>query len=366
MTETIRRNGNITIRDVANRALVSVGTASRVLNNHPNVEADLRMRVLAAANELGYALPKRRADYFDNLAQLTNRNPNPAIQEPARQITHLAFCCRADISPTRPSSFNPYFSIMLRGVEAECRQRNLHLIYRIMEDDANELEHGKRLLSESHADALLLINFIDRELIAGLLELGLPAVLVDHYFPDLALDVVSHENYNGSVRAVRHLIDRGHHRIGFVNGLPHYTVQRRFEGYRRALEEAGLPFDRSLIVKGNLSLEQGIEAAHEIMERKLDCTAYFCSNDQTAFGLIQGLRSYGLRVPEDISVIGFDDVEAAQLVSPALTTVKADPEGVGRMAVRKIIERVQVPSLPITQTLLYTTLVERDSVRSLI
>jgi len=358
MTDTARRNNaSTTIRDVANRALVSVGTVSRVLNNHPNVEPDLRMRVLAAANELSYSLPKRR-HYYDSVLR-PSRNGHSEMSQP---VTHLAFCCRSEISSTIPGAFNPYFSLILRGVEAECRQRNLHLIYRIMEDDPNELERGKRMLAESHADALLLINFINQELVSGLLDLDLPAVLVDHYFPELPLDIVTNENYNGAMRAVRHLIERGHRRIGFLDGLPHYAVFRRFEGYRRALEDAGIAFDPQLVVKGNLSLEQGLDAAHEVVERKLECTAYLCSNDQSAFGFIQGLRMHGLSVPRDVSVVGFDDIEAARLISPALTTVKADPEGIGRMAVRKIIERIQEPSLPVTQTLLYTSLVERDSV----
>jgi LacI family transcriptional regulator len=97
----------------------------------------------------------------------------------------------------------------------------------------------------------------------------------------------------------------------------------------------------------------------------LNCTAYFCSNDWSAFGFIQGLRAQGLRVPEDVSIVGFDDAETSRLISPALTTVRADPVGVGRTAVRKLIERVKFPNLPTNQTLLYTELIERDSVRNL-
>jgi DNA-binding LacI/PurR family transcriptional regulator len=221
------------------------------------------------------------------------------------------------------------------------------------------------MLLESHADALLLINFVDRKLVGGLTDMGLPAVLVDHLFPDLPLDTVSHDNYSGGISAVRHLIKKGHRRIGFLNGLPHITVQQRFEGYRRALEEAGIPFDPAHVLPGDLTLDGGLAAAQTVIERGLDCTAYFCSNDWSAFGFIQGLRAQGLRVPEDISIIGFDDNETSKLISPALTTVRADPVGVGRMAVRKLIERVKFPNLSITQTLLYTELIERHSVRNL-
>lgn len=361
MNQSTKRHKEVNIRDVANRALVSVGTVSRSLNNRPGVEADLRERVLKAARELNYQLPRRAEP-----GGLVPRPPGGlSAAESVTEISHVAFCCRPIISPLRSGEEDPYFPSLLRGVEAECRHYGLHLIYRIIEDEGRALDQGRKMLLESHADALLLINFIDRKLVGGLTDMGLPAVLVDHLFPDLPLDTVSNDNYSGGISAVRHLIKKGHRRIGFLGGLPHITVQQRFEGYRRALEEAGIMFDPAYVLPGNLSLEGGIAAAQTIFERELDGTAYFCSNDWSAFGLIQGLRARGLRVPEDVSIIGFDDAETAKLISPALTTVRADPVGLGRTAVRKLIERVKYPGLPISQTLLYTQLIERDSVRSL-
>lgn len=362
MSQATKRHKEVNIRDVANRALVSVGTVSRSLNNRPGVELDLRERVLKAAKELNYQLPKRVEPAAHNTSRQTHWfNPNEAITE----ISHVAFCCRPIISPLRSGEQDPYFPLMLRGVEAECSQYGLHLIYRIIEDEGRALEQGRKMLLESHADALLLINFVDRKLVGGLTDMGLPMVLVDHLFPDLPLDTVSNDNYSGGISAVRHLIKKGHRRIGFLNGLPHITVQQRFEGYRRALEEAGIPFDSAHVLPGDLTLDGGLAAAQTVIERGLDCTAYFCSNDWSAFGFIKGLRARGLRVPDDISIIGFDDAETSKLISPTLTTVRADPVGVGRMAVRKLIERVKFPNLSITQTLLYTELIERQSVRNL-
>jgi LacI family transcriptional regulator len=361
MTQLTRRHKVVNIRDVANRALGSVGTVSRSLNNRPGVESDLRERVMVAARELGYQLPKRAAPHPHHASYLNPFDLYQAVPE----ISHVAFCCRPVISPLRGGEQDPYFPLVLRGVEAECRQYGLHLIYRIIEDEGRALEQGRKMLLESHTDALLLINFVDRKLVGGLTAMGLPAVLVDHLFPDLPLDTVSNDNYSGGISAVRHLIKRGHRRIGFVNGLPHITVQQRFEGYRRALEEAGIPFDPAHVLPGDLTLNGGLAAAKTVAERGLDCTAYFCSNDWSAFGFIQGLRAQGLRVPEDVSIVGFDDAETSKLISPALTTIRADPVGVGRTAVRKLIERVKFPNLPTNQTLLYTELIERDSVRSL-
>jgi DNA-binding LacI/PurR family transcriptional regulator len=361
MSQSTKRHKEVNIRDVANRALVSVGTVSRSLNNRPGVEADLRERVITAAKELGYQLPKRSEPEGYNYRYASSFNSYDAVTE----ISHVAFCCRPVISPLRGGEQDPYFPLILRGVEAECRQYGLHLIYRIIEDEELALEQGRKMILESHADALLLINFIDRKLVGGLSGMGLPSVLVDHLFPELPLDTVSSDNYSGGISAVRHLIEKGHRRIGFVNGLPHITIQQRFEGYRRALEEAGIPFDPAYVIPGDLTLTGGTVAAQVALAQGLDCTAYFCSNDWSAFGFIQGLRSQGLRVPDDISVVGFDDAETSKLISPALTTVRTDPVGVGRMAVRKLIERVKYPNVPISQTLLYTGLVERESVREL-
>ena len=361
MTQTSKGHKEVNIRDVANRPLVSVGTVSRSLNNRPGVEEDLRERVFKAARELNYQLPRRTEPEIQIGKPSGNFNPSETVTE----ISHIAFCCRPIISPLRSGEEDPYFPSLLRGVEAECRRYGLHLIYRIIEDESRALEQGRKMLLESHADALLLINFIDHKLVGGLTDLGLPAVLVDHLFPDLPLDTVSNDNYSGGVSAARHLVKKGHRRIGFLDGLPHSTIQQRFEGYRRGLEEAGIPFTPAYVLPGNLTLDGGIAAAQTVFERDLDCTAYFCSNDWSAFGFMQALRTRGLRVPEDVSIIGFDDAETAKLVSPALTTVRADPVGIGRAAVRKLIERVKYPNLPITQTLLHTQLIERDSVRSL-
>ncbi len=357
--ETLPRTRRpVRIRDIADRALVSIGTVSRVMNNHPNVEVDLRMRVLDVAKELGYVHRPRQTDRFLNLEQDTPRPVRPVLD-------HIAFCCRAGVSPFVSAEVNPYFSLVLQGAEAECRQQGLHLSYRIIEDDVAELEHAKKLLTRSRAEALLLLNFIDHELVRGLLETGLPAVLVEHYFPDLALDSVMNDSYQGAFQAVQYLIDCGHRRIAFVDGLNHCTIERRSDAYRRALGKAGITVDPAWVLPGNLLVAGGVQAGEEFLRRKLDCTAVFCANDSTAFGFMQTLAAHGLRVPQDLSIAGFDDIEASRYVSPPLTTIRANAPELGRLAVRKLIDRVTTPSLPITQTLIYGELIERRSVRRL-
>lgn len=347
----------IGVRDVADKALVSIGTVSRVLNNHPNVEADLRLRVLEAVNELGYVHRPRRTDRF-----IFDRSEGEAVEE--NKVRQVTFCYRKSISPQfTPEMGNTYFPLVLQGAEMECRQQNLHLRYRIIEDDAEELPRAREALLESQAEALVLVNFVDHTLISGLLELNLPAVLVDHYFPDLSLDAIMNDSYDGAFQAVQHLIKQGHRRIAFVNGLSHYTIIRRADAYRRALELAGISFNHEWVLQGDLTPEGGVAAAEKFVLQKLDCTAVFCANDNTAFGFIQGLATHGIRVPDSISIVGFDDVDAARFVTPPLTTIRADAPALGRMAIRKLLERIADPTLPVTQTLVRAELIERRSVR---
>jgi LacI family transcriptional regulator len=369
MTQRTRRA--VTITDVANRAEVSLGTASRALNNHPKVEIKLRQRVLNAAKELGYVHRSRPASgtllEAMNPGVLTEPVKSGKINllNPEKKIRHLAFCCRTGIAPDNSPDDNNYFSLVLHGAEAECRKRNLQLTYRLIEDDVKELEHARVMLNDSEVDALILVNFIDHELVRGLLELEKPTVLVDHFFPDLPLDVVMNDSYEGALQAVQYLLANGHRRIAFVNGLPHHTIQRRLDAYLRAQEIAGLAINPNWILPGDLTVRGGQLAGEEFLRRGLDCTAVFCANDSTAFGFMQVMAHNNVRIPQDISVMGFDDVAAASFIWPPLTTVEANASMLGQLAVHRLLERTNYPYLPVTRTLVHTELVIRSSVASL-
>lgn len=348
-----RANSSVTIRDVATKAEVSVGTVSRVLNNHANVETELKQRVLGAANALGY-VPRPRATLSSTKNRATLSN----------QLTNIAFCCRVGTGTSAGPLQNPYFSMILNGAEAECRQHNLNVLYHVFEDLPSAAATIRDRLTRAQADALVLLNFTNHGLVSSLLRLNLPMIVVDHYFADLPLDVVMNENYYSAVQATQYLLEKGHRRIGFLDGLNHHTIRRRREGYRATLEEAGL-YDPNLIIKGNLSFDSGLSAADEVIERKLDCTAVLCANDSSAIGFIQRLTTRGVRVPDEISVIGFDDIESSSLISPALTSLRAHADQLGQMAVYRLLDRIKNPNLPVSQTLINATLIERQSVKNL-
>lgn len=356
VSKTPSNTKQVTIREVASKALVSVGTVSRVFNNQPNVENDLRLRVLGAATELGYIHRGRttKATAAKEAARKDNDGSN--------KISHVAFCCRTGIGFTSSVIHNPYFGLILNGVEIECRRHKLHLIFHVVEDAPGEFTNFQESLQRSVADAILLANFTNSALINNIPKLNMPVVLMDHYYPGVPMDVVMNENYGGSYQAVQYLVSKGHRKIGFINGLPHYTIQRRMDGYRKALEDAGLEFDPSLIVPCNLSIEDGRRAADRAIAAGVECSAYLCANDSSAIGFIQRMLELGRRVPDDFSIIGFDNIEMSGLISPPLTTIDTNPVAVGRIAVRTLLDRVKDPSLPFMQHLLPSNLVARGSV----
>ncbi len=173
--------------------------------------------------------------------------------------------------------------------------------------------------------------------------------------------------------AMNYLIKKGHRQIAFIDGSvlrgpdsisKFYAVERRRIGYRTALFDAGLPVEPELIEFGDLGATGGYQACQRLLERHVSFTALFCANDETAIGAIQALRGAGLRVPEDVSIIGFDDIAMAAHLTPALTTIRVNKEALGAIAVKQLLERLKEPEGISTSTVLEVELVERASVIS--
>jgi DNA-binding LacI/PurR family transcriptional regulator len=348
---SVSNNSSITSQTVALRAGVSVGTVHRVLTNQANVSDDLRRRVLEVVRELGYVhIPRKRS----RVGEITENQ-----DESRPTLTTVLFC-----APNRktPDLREAYIYKILRGVEIGCRENNISLVFQSIEDSPAAIEQIEALVRRNSIDGLVLHNYKSIEFIENLKNLQLPIILVDAQRPaGLNLDVVISDNASGGNLVVEHLVKLGHREIAFINGPTRYSMQRRMEGFRNALLEAGLSYNPDLIHEGDLSLEGGEQAMNELLARKVKFSAVFCANDLMAFGAIRALNAAGYQVPDDISVIGFDDIEASTLVSPALTTIHASPEDKGRVAINRLIERVQKPDSPIVWSILPVYLVERSS-----
>jgi LacI family transcriptional regulator len=336
----------ITCRDVARVAQVSPGTVSRVLSKKPNVNLEIQRRVLKAVEATGYIYTPRKRGSVES-----------AASEPEVKRTFI-FCVSDDVVPGSPDA---YFYQVLRGAEAECGLHNCNLQYLTLSNNPQAMSRTKADIQSGNIAGLILVNPNSRELIKGLAQLQLPLVLVDPYFDEDEIDLVSSDARKGAVLAVNHLVKLGHRNIALINGPISYSMARRKDGYRAALEEADLPYIPELNVRNSLTVSGGETAVNTILERGKPFSAIFCANDNLAFGAIRALNAAGLRVPEDVSIVGFNDVDTAALLPPALTTVNANLEGKGMVAVQRLLSRINYPGQAVFQSILPVRLIERSS-----
>ena len=226
-----------------------------------------------------------------------------------------------------------------------------------------------------HSGGILLVGPTDPELINFFQSTKKPFVLVDNYLPRQSIDAVLCDNFEGAREAIDYLISLGHSQIAFIGGplLPGgnrpvnkiYPIERRAAGYRTALLDAGLKLDYGLYESCNLTIEGGYEAAKRLLNNKSKFSAIFCANDKTAIGAMKALKEAGCRLPEDVSVIGFDDVELAEHVSPSLTTLRINKESMGAVALDRLISRINNPEGANMIITLEVELIKRGSVAPL-
>ncbi len=333
----------VTSADVARRAGVSRTTVSFVLNDVPGVRIseETRRRVLEAARELGYT-------------------PDAAARALAGRRTYtLGFVLCQSPDQVFHDAFLPE---VLVGVSEVAREAGYRVLVEPVEDvHAPEAYAG--LVRERRVDGLLLSGprADDRQLLE-LWEEGVPIVLLGQ-LPGTEIPFVDVDNVRGARRAVEHLLDLGHRRIGIVtNAPPAYTAsQQRLQGYREALRARGIPEDPSLIRHGAFDEESGYRAMEALLELPDPPTAVFVASDLVAVGALAALRARGIPVPEQVAVVGFDDVRLARYVSPPLTTVHLPARDLGATAARLLLDWLEDGRPPQGGTLLATELVVRES-----
>lgn len=333
-------SGPSTLRQVAERAGVSISTASQALNNKPNVAPQTRARVMEAAALLGY--------------QQQIRIPSSSIHrlETVGMITRT--------TPDLPMPVNWFYSYVLAGVERECRRAFLKLMYATVEvDTRNAPANWPLLFDENSVDGLLIVG----SLLTAPLPDRRPIVLVDAYAPGQSFDSIVTENFNGAYRAVSYLIDQGHEHIGLIGSSedPYPSIAERRAGYLRALKDRGIR--QTYVEYGELVRESGYETTRRLLARAPQMTAIFACNDNVAFGVLNAAHDMGIDVPRDLSVIGFDDVDLAAEIKPALTTVRVDKVLMGTLAVRLLMDRAEDMQRASITTSLSTELVIRSTVQ---
>ena len=325
------------MRDVAEQAGVSVTSVSHVINETRPVSDELRRRVLAAMEELGYQ-PNRLARSLRRGQTLT-------------------------IGMIIPDSANPFFAEMARGVEDTSFKSGYNVILCNSDGDLNKERVYTNVLVEKRVDGIL---FIAAGLSSnGILDLQtqrVPLVVVDRDLPDASVDSVLTDNARGGWLATRHLIDLGHRRIACITGPSDITPSaERVTGYRQALEEEGVPVNGELIVRGDFQYESAYRAAIRLLQMEDPPTAIFACNDLMAVAVMSAALELGQHVPGDLSVVGFDNVRLAAFANPPLTTIAQPKYEMGVVAATMLLERIRDAHAPAQRRVFESSLVTRKS-----
>lgn len=327
---------NVTVRALAQAANVSIGTVSRALKGQPGLSAETRAEVLRVAQALGYDTAKLRGSKPRRILFLYSRHLNASGGSLAT---------------------NQFYSVVLHGAETACREAgvSLSLLSVVSGDDlAGQIRRHE-------ADALIAMGFFEPEMLATLRDSELPLVLTDHF--QAGLRCINDDNLHGARLATQHLLAGGAKRPALILGpLSHHSVALRAKGFRQALFEAGRLADPGLEVTLDMSLpydEAGRAAMRQLLALPGPPDAVFAYNDETALNAMQACAEAGLRVPEDVRFVGYDDIAAAGRAAVPLSTVRVDKEALGREAVAALTDGV--PSAG--DTLLPVELVLRESSR---
>lgn len=326
-----------TMHDVAKRAGVSISTVSHVINNSRAVSIESRKRVEEAMGELGY-------------------QPNTLARNLRRQQTQ-------SIGMIVPDIANPFFAEIARGIEDSSFEKNYSVVLCNSEGDLKKQTTYTNLLIQNQVAGIVFVAAgVSTELVEDLRRRRVPLVVVDRAIPGVEVNTVMTNHYQGGCLATQHLVDLGHLRIACISaGSDLSPSADRETGYRETLRENRIPVRDELIVPGDFQYRSGYHAANLLLDLPNPPTAIFAGNDLMAIGCISSATERGLRIPEDLSVVGFDDVKLASFTNPPLTTIAQPKREIGSLAVKMLIARIADINAPIQTEQLDTKLIVRRS-----
>lgn len=333
-----KKRRTVTIQDVARTAGVSVSTVSRVLNGRVDVASDTQDRILAVIEDLGFTT---------NLAARSMRS----------QKKNLVGLIMPDIA-------YPFAIEVMKGVNRAIAESEFDLLVYTTGDvrKSGRAFHEQKyvsLLTNSISDGVIIVAPV-----AGEFNIDAPIISIDPLASNPNYPSVHATNYQGALDAMRYLLDLGHRRIGHISGRSELeSSNRRLKGYRDALENAGIAIDEQWIVSGDYTTETAVQCAHELLSLEERPTAIFASNDQSAIGVFQAADEMGLRIPEDLSVVGFDNISESKYMG--LTTIDQFIAEMGYVATQRLIKLINGETLPEQTYRMQTQLVARTSCRQI-
>ncbi|EGQ7995036.1 LacI family DNA-binding transcriptional regulator [Vibrio vulnificus] len=329
-----------TMKDIAKLAGVSTSTVSHVINKTRFVSEETALRVNHAAKELNYFAPSA-------LARSLKVNRTNTI---GMLVT---------------TSTNPFFGEVVKGVERSCYQKGYNLILCNTEGDHERMKSSIMTLLQKRVDGLILMcSSLEGERLDVFERYpDIPVVVMDWGPMLFSSDKIQDNSLRGGYLAANHLIQMGHKEIGCITGpLIKHQAQMRYEGYKRALNEHGLPFNPAWIVEADFECEGGYQAFKKIVAKGSLPSALFVCNDMMAMGVINAANELGVEIPHDLSIIGYDDIHIAKFMTPSLTTIHQPKYRLGQAAVETLLKKINKETAEVQVVQLEPTLIERNSV----
>jgi DNA-binding LacI/PurR family transcriptional regulator len=328
------------LQEVARRAKVSIATVSRVLNKSDKVVPETRATVEKALRELGYRPSRvaRRLRMKDGRA-------------------HLVGLIIPDIQ-------NPFYAEIARGVEDAAYAAEYALLLCNSDENPDKEQFYLDVMRSESVDGIVLPPFEETDTaVADIIKTGMPVVCVDRSLSKVKTDLVEVDNYRGAFEAVAHLVEKGHQSIGLIAGRIQVSTSReRRRGYLDALAEAGITPRKDLMREGDFRQESGRVLATELLGLRKPPTALFALNNLMTVGALNAVHQLGLRVPQDVAVVGFDDLPWAEALDPPLTVVRQPAYEVGKQAMELLLKRIMEPVRPtVTMRLLPQLIVRRST-----
>lgn len=333
----------ITIKDVAKEVGFSIATVSYVINDSKKIPEETKGKILEAIKKLGY-------------------EPNINARNLVRNESRLIGIMTSMKDNNKRSIFteNPFFQEFFSGVEYKAQQIDYNTIIL----SSKEEEAGMRMLKNGSLSGIIVLGIIDEKVFEVLEKVKIPVIVIDNNETNKRFSYINSKNEEGAYLATAHLLEAGHKRIAFITGDIDNSIiyTERLAGYKRALNEKNIDFNKDYIIENKLSYEGGINAASSIKEKLKNITAGFCISDIMALGIIKGLHNKGIYVPKDFSIVGFDDIKSSGYFIPGLTTVKQDVFHKAEMAVEIIMNNINSEK-KIYKYVEEVSLIKRESVK---
>lgn len=331
---------SVTMREVAEKAKVSIKTVSRVVNNEGEISIATRRRVQLAIDELNY-------------------RPNLFARGLVTQRSFIIGFIVADIC-------NPFFAEVSRGIQDMAKLNHMHMIIANTDEDGNEEIEAVRAMDSQRVDGIIMFGSsnTDYNAINQITRSQRPIIVVNNSYEDEANAIahVTTDIYKGGRIAVEHLVAKGHRHIGMIAAISSDIAKmRRPRAYRDVLNAHHLPFKEDYLIHVLPRLNDGLAAAKKMLINNPEITALFCYNDLMALGALRACQEIGRRVPQDCAIVGFDDVEYAAVAMPPLTTVRIDRRELGKRAANALFEMIANPGMIPKTPILDVELIERES-----